>query len=279
MFSLLRLVLCACAALCCGDRENEREKGCVCVCSCVCVAKKGRVKRRSEIERETACIHHSLLRLSLALPYPPLSLSTSSPLYIPSVQNRLRASPLKRTTMRALSPRLCLCLLVLCVAAVVPIHGDDSCTVSPAARKDCGYSGVNQQQCEAKGCCWAPVNPNPGNAPWCFYKAGPAPSPSPVPPPPPTPPGPLPGCNTYQDNHCVGDNIVTPPDFEARRWFTPRRGEPAWIAGFQVSLRCCALVNDAQHLDEQSHPALTATHSSLYIPPFTLGLRQPCGRR
>src|SRR3989338_5604649 len=37
-------------------------------------------------------------------------------------------------------------------------------------RTDCGYSGINQQQCEAKSCCWAPVNPNPANLPWCMYQ-------------------------------------------------------------------------------------------------------------
>jgi glucoamylase len=37
-------------------------------------------------------------------------------------------------------------------------------------RQDCGYSGINQQQCEAKGCCWAPVENNPANLPWCIFK-------------------------------------------------------------------------------------------------------------
>lgn len=37
-------------------------------------------------------------------------------------------------------------------------------------RTDCGYVGINQQGCEAKGCCWSPLDPNPDNAPWCFYK-------------------------------------------------------------------------------------------------------------
>jgi len=37
-------------------------------------------------------------------------------------------------------------------------------------RSDCGYNGITQQDCEAKGCCYYPVDPNPGNVPWCFYK-------------------------------------------------------------------------------------------------------------
>jgi glucoamylase len=45
----------------------------------------------------------------------------------------------------------------------------DSCS-GASARVDCGFMGINQQQCESRGCCWVPVNPNPGNLPWCFNK-------------------------------------------------------------------------------------------------------------
>lgn len=34
---------------------------------------------------------------------------------------------------------------------------------------DCGFTGVDQSQCESKGCCWSPIDPNPGNLPWCFF--------------------------------------------------------------------------------------------------------------
>ena len=37
-------------------------------------------------------------------------------------------------------------------------------------RSDCGHSGTTQQDCEAAGCCWSPVDPNPDNQPWCFKK-------------------------------------------------------------------------------------------------------------
>ena len=29
----------------------------------------------------------------------------------------------------------------------------------------------------------------------------------------------LPGCETFRENQCSGDNIVTPDSFENRRWF------------------------------------------------------------
>ncbi|XP_023930007.1 lysosomal alpha-glucosidase [Lingula anatina] len=46
------------------------------------------------------------------------------------------------------------------------------CSVPNPSKIDCyPGGGASQQACEARGCCWVPVNPNPGNAPWCFYKA------------------------------------------------------------------------------------------------------------
>merc|ERR1711976_44925 len=43
-----------------------------------------------------------------------------------------------------------------------------SCNVPDSQKRDCGYMGVNQSQCEANGCCWAASN-TPGT-PWCYYK-------------------------------------------------------------------------------------------------------------
>lgn len=33
---------------------------------------------------------------------------------------------------------------------------------------DCGEVGTTQQDCEAQSCCWAEVDNNPNNTPWCF---------------------------------------------------------------------------------------------------------------
>eukprot|EP00128_Syssomonas_multiformis_P009239 Colp12_sorted_trinity150504_noHs@21457 len=33
-------------------------------------------------------------------------------------------------------------------------------------RRDCGYFGIQQNECESKGCCWRPSN---DGSPWCFY--------------------------------------------------------------------------------------------------------------
>lgn len=38
-------------------------------------------------------------------------------------------------------------------------------------RMDCSKGeSVNQASCEAKTCCWDPIQPNPQNLPWCFYE-------------------------------------------------------------------------------------------------------------
>ena len=42
-----------------------------------------------------------------------------------------------------------------------------------AARVDCGYDGITQQECQAANCCWDPVSPNPSNLPWCFHSNAP----------------------------------------------------------------------------------------------------------
>jgi len=39
-----------------------------------------------------------------------------------------------------------------------------------AIKTDCGYFGITEQDCETKNCCWDPVDPNPGNIPWCYNK-------------------------------------------------------------------------------------------------------------
>jgi len=61
------------------------------------------------------------------------------------------------------------CAISLLFFIVTIVVGQD-CVVTN--RVDCGYVGINQPECEAKGCCWKPVNPNPGNEPWCFYQHG-----------------------------------------------------------------------------------------------------------
>jgi len=67
----------------------------------------------------------------------------------------------------------------------------DTCDVSESSRSDCGQVGTDQSSCEASGCCWSPVDPNPDNYPWCFHKGvSPSPSPSPSPGPRPQPKNP-----------------------------------------------------------------------------------------
>jgi len=54
-----------------------------------------------------------------------------------------------------------------------PVWAQSCPTNPPSQRTDCGFIGVTQPQCIAQGCCWAPVNPNPGNLPWCYTPSSP----------------------------------------------------------------------------------------------------------
>ena len=70
---------------------------------------------------------------------------------------------------------------------------NSSCPSVPSQRVDCGHSGTTKANCEASGCCWEPLDPNPNNYPWCFKKSGPAPpSPAPAPAVGPAPKSPVP---------------------------------------------------------------------------------------
>jgi len=62
-----------------------------------------------------------------------------------------------------------LLLLALLASVAAGAHAQ-SCAVDGPSRTDCGYVGVTQPECEAKGCCWSPIEDGSGNYPWCFYK-------------------------------------------------------------------------------------------------------------
>lgn len=56
-----------------------------------------------------------------------------------------------------------------------------NCTIADQDKTDCGYYGINQAQCQAKGCCWQPANNfyemfmkrgSENGIPWCFFPVG-----------------------------------------------------------------------------------------------------------
>jgi len=50
-------------------------------------------------------------------------------------------------------------------------QSNERCAVD-GPRTDCGWLGINELGCQARGCCWAPVfDSNSPNKPWCFYKS------------------------------------------------------------------------------------------------------------
>ncbi|CAG0921493.1 unnamed protein product [Notodromas monacha] len=62
-------------------------------------------------------------------------------------------------------------LLVFAAAGACHLVAGQQCSIPNEDKIDCGFVGSNQQSCEADGCCWQPVDPNPSNAPWCFKDA------------------------------------------------------------------------------------------------------------
>merc|ERR1711963_489236 len=53
-----------------------------------------------------------------------------------------------------------------------PTPKPDTCDVPQDEMEDCGHMGTGQADCEAAGCCWQPINPNPSNKPWCHKPSG-----------------------------------------------------------------------------------------------------------
>lgn len=65
--------------------------------------------------------------------------------------------------------------MVLALALAASTASAD-CTNDSSQKVDCGYMGIDESGCEAKGCCWAAVDGDP----YCFYQEGAA-FPSPMP--------------------------------------------------------------------------------------------------
>lgn len=63
--------------------------------------------------------------------------------------------------------------------ALLLVGTSAQCEVSTSDRKDCGFDGIDQGSCAAKGCCWGPVDAEQPGVPWCFFKSSPAPLPPP----------------------------------------------------------------------------------------------------
>lgn len=54
------------------------------------------------------------------------------------------------------------------------IHSQQ-CDLQDPDKLDCGYFGIDQNKCQAKGCCWKPasdITSKVGDTPWCFYPGG-----------------------------------------------------------------------------------------------------------
>lgn len=61
-------------------------------------------------------------------------------------------------------------LVAICSVSSTALRGSGTCSVADSDRLDCGYYGIQQTECQNKGCCWA--SSSVSGAPWCFYPAG-----------------------------------------------------------------------------------------------------------
>jgi glucoamylase len=64
---------------------------------------------------------------------------------------------------------------LLLLAALLFCVCGQQCEVAESSRSDCGYLGINQAECQAKGCCWRPTGQprQLQGVPWCYFPSGP----------------------------------------------------------------------------------------------------------
>lgn len=62
----------------------------------------------------------------------------------------------------------------------------------------------------------------------------------------------LPYCEVYNENRCVGNEIVTDPSFEDHRWYTPQRGDADYISSYQDFAKIAAHVQLTYNSDRTS---------------------------
>jgi hypothetical protein len=90
----------------------------------------------------------------------------------PLILSLLFSSSLSLNTTTPMTRHVSVVLVVASIfvaTCCLVIGGAKAQTCDPTNRMDCGFIGITQQQCQQKGCCWNPVNPNPNNLPFCFY--------------------------------------------------------------------------------------------------------------
>ncbi|XP_058517200.1 trefoil factor 1 [Ochotona princeps] len=65
-------------------------------------------------------------------------------------------------------PKAACILLVALVLALgcLAQEQQETCTMTPQERINCGFPGVTESECKSKGCCF---NSDITGFPWCFY--------------------------------------------------------------------------------------------------------------
>ena len=48
------------------------------------------------------------------------------------------------------------------------LSSSKSCAIDRVLREECGYYGINKEECEENGCCWK-VDDDDSVVPWCFH--------------------------------------------------------------------------------------------------------------
>ncbi|XP_072463043.1 trefoil factor 1 [Notamacropus eugenii] len=62
---------------------------------------------------------------------------------------------------------ICTLMITLMLGlSVLSQEASETCIVDPKQRRNCGWSGITQQQCQQNKCCF---DNKISGTPWCFY--------------------------------------------------------------------------------------------------------------
>ena len=54
------------------------------------------------------------------------------------------------------------------IATYATKYSGKTCVLDRELREECGYKGINKQECEEKDCCWT-IDEYESTVPWCFH--------------------------------------------------------------------------------------------------------------
>lgn len=74
------------------------------------------------------------------------------------------------------APKFMKAFIILAIVLSSALLCSADCSVEDPSKIDCGFAGVDESACLARGCCWKPAavkqSGSESGIPWCYFPAG-----------------------------------------------------------------------------------------------------------